>query len=135
MVGIIITGHGHFATGLGSGLQLVTGIKENVVLVDFEADHSTDVLNKNLNAAFDELKECDGVLVLADLAGGSPFKIAVERKCGCNDQKIEVIAGTNLPMLIEGAMMMSSFDCPSEMAESLIQTGKDYIARFESENP
>ena len=37
MVGILITGHGHFATGLGSSLQLITGITENVALVDFEA--------------------------------------------------------------------------------------------------
>ena len=76
MVGILITGHGHFATGLGSSLQLITGITENVALVDFEADHSTDTLKANLNKAMDSLKDCDGILVLSDLAGGSPFNNA-----------------------------------------------------------
>lgn len=131
MVGLVITGHGHFATGLGSSLKLITGNTENIEYVDFEADHSTDILTENLNKAFDNLKGCDGVLVLSDLAGGSPFKCAVECKFARPDQAIEVIAGSNLPMLIEGSMMMGAFDAPLELAESLIPTGKDYIVRFE----
>lgn len=133
MIGIVVTGHGHFATGLGSSLKLITGLTENIELVDFEADHTTEVLADNLNKAFDNLKECDGVLVLSDLAGGSPFKTAVECKYARPDQAIEVIAGTNLPMLVEGGMMMEGFDSPLEMAEDLIPTGKDYIIRFELE--
>ena len=131
MVGLLITGHGHFATGLGSSLRLITGNTENIEYVDFEADHSTETLAHNLNQAFDRLKNCDGVLVLSDLAGGSPFKTAVECKFARPDQPIEVIAGSNLPMLIEGSMSMAIYENPLEMAEALIPTGKDYIIRFE----
>ena len=131
MVGLLITGHGHFATGLGSSLRLITGNTENIEYVDFEADHSTETLAHNLNQAFDKLKDCDGVLVLSDLAGGSPFKTAVECKFARPEQKIEVIAGSNLPMLSEGSMSMGIYDNPLDMAEALIPTGKDYIIRFE----
>ena len=131
MVGLLITGHGHFATGLGSSLWLITGNTENIVYVDFEENHSTDTLTENLNKALDELKDCDGVLVLSDLAGGSPFKSAVECKVARPDQAIEVLAGSNLPMLIEGSMAMAAFDSPLDLAQSLIETGKDYIVRFE----
>ena len=131
MVGILITGHGHFATGLGSSLQLITGITENVALVDFEADHSTDTLKANLHKAMDSLNECDGILVLSDLAGGSPFNNASMCMAERPDQRIEVVAGTNLPMIIEGASMMGAYDDPLELAETLIPTGKDYIVRFE----
>ena len=127
----MITGHGHFATGLGSSLKLITGNTENIVYVDFEADHSTDTLTENINKGLDELKDCDGVLVLSDLAGGSPFKSAVECKVARPDQAIEVLAGSNLPMLIEGSMAMAAFDSPLDMAQSLIETGKEYIVRFE----
>ena len=133
MVGILVTGHGHYATGLGSSLKLITGLTENIELVDFEEGHSIEVLTDNLNKALDNLKECDGVLVLSDLAGGSPFKTAVECKYARPEQVVEVIAGTNLPMLIEGATMMDGFDNPLELAEELIPTGKDYIIRFELE--
>ena len=131
MVGLLITGHGHFATGLGSSLKLITGNTENIVYVDFEADHSTDTLTENINKGLDELKDCDGVLVLSDRAGGSPFKSAVECKVARPDQAIEVLAGSNLPMLIEGSMAMAAFDSPLDMAQSLIETGKEYIVRFE----
>lgn len=131
MVGLLITGDGHFATGLGSSLKLITGNTENIVYVDFEADHSTDTLTENINKGLDELKDCDGVLVLSDLAGGSPFKSAVECKVARPDQAIEVLAGSNLPMLIEGSMAMAAFDSPLDMAQSLIETGKEYIVRFE----
>ncbi len=131
MVGLLITGHGHFATGLGSSLRLITGNTENIVYVDFEENHSTDTLTENLSKALDELKDCDGVLVLSDLAGGSPFKSAVECKVARPDQAIEVLAGSNLPMLIEGSMAMAAFDSPLDLAQSLIETGKDYIVRFE----
>jgi PTS system N-acetylgalactosamine-specific IIA component len=133
MVGLLITGHGHFATGLGSSLKLITGNTENIAYVDFEEDHSTELLTENLNRAFDQLKGCDGVLVLSDLAGGSPFKCSVECKYARQAQAIEVVAGSNLPMLVEGSMMMGAFDSPLEMAESLIPTGKDYIIRFQLE--
>lgn len=131
MVGLLITGHGHFATGLGSSLRLITGNTENICYVDFEEDHSTDILTENINKALDELKGCDGVLVLSDLAGGSPFKSAVECKVARPDQAIEVVAGSNLPMLIEGSMAMAAYDAPLDFAESLMETGKDYIVRFE----
>lgn len=130
MVGLLITGHGRFATGMGSSLQLITGITENIALVDFEADHSTDILKKNLHKAFDSLKDCDGILVLSDLAGGSPFNNASICKAERPDQKIEVVAGTNLPMIVEGATMMVAFDDPAELADTLIDTGKEYIVRF-----
>ena len=131
MVGLMITGHGHFATGLGSSLKLITGNTENIVYVDFEEEHSTDILTANLNKGIEKLKNCAGILVLSDLAGGSPFKCAVECKFAHPDQNIEVIAGTNLPMLIEGSMTMGAFESPLDMAETLIPTGKDYIVRFE----
>lgn len=133
MIGLLITGHGRFAGGLGSALKLVTGNTEHIAYVEFEEEHSTETLTENLNKAFEELKDCDGVLVLADLAGGSPFKCAVECKFARQGQAIEVVAGANLPMLVEGSMMMGAFDSPLDLANALIQTGKDYIIRFELE--
>lgn len=133
MVGLLVTGHGHFATGLGSALQLIAGTADNLAFVDFEADHSTEILADNLNKALDSLKSCDGVLVLSDLAGGSPFKTAVECKFARPDQNIEVVAGTNLSMLVEGFVMMGAFESPLDMSDALITAGKNYIVRFELE--
>ena len=131
MLGLLVTGHGHFATGLNSSLELIAGAQPNVALVDFEADHSIEVLKDNLNKALDSLKEYDGVLVLSDLPGGSPFKTAVECKFERPDQAIEVIAGTNLPLLIASSTMTAVFDNPLDLAEAMMPEGKDSIIRFE----
>ena len=131
MLGLLVTGHGHFATGLNSSLELIAGAQANVALVDFEADHSIEVLKENLNKALDSLKEYDGVLVLSDLPGGSPFKTAVECKFERPDQAIEVIAGTNLPLLIASSTMTAVFDNPLDLAEAMMPEGKDSIIRFE----
>ena len=129
MLGLIVTGHGHFASGLTSSLELIAGDLQNYRAVDFEASDSVDDLRKKLEKAFDELKECQGILVCSDLAGGSPFKTAVE--VGFPRGNVEVVAGSNLPMLIEGSMSMGIYENPLDMAEALIPTGKDYIIRFE----
>ena len=131
MLGLLVTGHGHFATGLNSSLELIAGAQPNVALVDFEADHSIETLKENLTNALDSLKEYDGVLVLSDLPGGSPFKTAVELKFERPDQAIEVIAGTNLPLLIASSTMTAVFDSPLDLAEAMIPEGKDSIFRFE----
>lgn len=131
MLGLLVTGHGHFATGIGSSLELIGGKQPNVALVDFEADHSIEILKDNLAKALDSLKEYDGVLVLSDLPGGSPFKTAVELKFERPDQAIEVIAGTNLPLLIASSTMTSVFETPLDLAEAMIPEGKDSIVRFE----
>ena len=131
MLGLLVTGHGHFATGLNSSLELIAGAQPNVALVDFEADHSIEVLKDNLTKALDSLKEYDGVLVLSDLPGGSPFKTAVELKYERLDQPIEVISGTNLPLLVASATMTAVFENPLDLAEAMIPEGKDSIIRFE----
>lgn len=129
MIGLVVTGHAHFATGMQSSIELIAGAAENVKYVDFPGD-STEELKANQIQAMKELKDCDGVLVMADLVGGSPFNNAVESKMMCADQKIEVLAGANLGMLIEAVSNMEDYTDPAAFADELIETGKDCIARY-----
>ena len=39
---------------------------------------NTEQLSEKLIAAYNELGNCDGIIVLSDLPGGSPFRTAVE---------------------------------------------------------
>lgn len=131
MLGLLVTGHGRFATGLNSSLELIAGAQADIAFVDFEADHSVETLKENLTKALDSLKGYDGVLVLSDLPGGSPFKTAVELKFERPDQPIEVVSGTNLPLLIASATMTAAFKNPLDLADAMIPEGKDAMIRFE----
>ena len=102
------------------------------------AGRNGEVINEvaqKFNAAFDEFRTCDGVVVLSDLPGGSPFKTAVECKYARPDQKIEVIAGTNLPMIVTAVTMLDMEDDPRALAEELVDTGKDCMVIFELQAP
>lgn len=133
MVGLIVTGHGHFATGLTSSLDLIAGPQKNYVAVDFEQNHTTEDLEANLKAAFETLKDCDGIIVFSDLPGGSPFKVAVTVGLAYNN--VNVLAGTNLPMLCEIAMARGFIEDANSLTEMAINTGKDQVVKFEMKAP
>lgn len=133
MVGVVVTGHGNFATGLESSLKLIYGGSSHIKFVDFVEGESTDTLKANLNAAFDELKEDGNILVLSDLLGGSPFKMAVESKFERQDVTVEVVAGTSFALLLACATMIEMFDSARDLAEAAIVEGKDAMALFELE--
>ena len=114
MVGIILTGHGRFADGLTSSVDLIAGPQKDYVAVNFE--HEVDELTTDLNAAFDQLQDCDGVIVFTDLQGGSPFKTAVE--LSVSRKNVVVITRT------------MGFDLET-LAGMAINTGKDQVTRFD----
>lgn len=126
-VGIIVTGHGRFAEGITSSINLIAGPQENYAVVNFE--HEVDELESDLVSALQSLKDCSGVIIFTDLAGGSPYKTAAI--VAQNFENVEIIAGTNLPMLAEIVMARSFMDDASSLAEMAVNTGKDMISRFD----
>jgi PTS system N-acetylgalactosamine-specific IIA component len=131
MIGLVVTGHGLFAEGMRSSAKMIAGENELVKYVCFEEGMNTEQLSEKLVAAYNELGECDGIIVLSDLPGGSPFRTAVESAMTLPEKKIVVLSGTNLPMIITAATMASFSDDVEAMAEELMFEGKDNVVRFE----
>ena len=130
MIGLVVTGHGLFAEGMHSSANMIAGENELVKYVCFKEGMNTEQLSENLIAAYNELGACDGIIVLSDLPGGSPFRTAVESSMTLPDKKIIVLSGTNLPMIITAATMASFSDDAEAMAEELLFEGKDNVVRF-----
>lgn len=100
---IIITGHGKFASGLKTSLDLIVGDYEFVKTVDFTEEKSPERLKEEISLY---IKESDKkVYIFTDLVGGTPFKVSHELTLDYSN--IEVLCGTNLPMLVESTMMIS----------------------------
>ena len=130
MIGLVVTGHGHFADGLHTSAQMIAGESEYVRYVNFEEGMSIEQLADKLNAAYAELDACDGIVVLSDLPGGSPFKTAVECAVANPAKKIEVLAGTNLPMIVTAVSMLEDEEDATAFAEELLETGTEFMVRF-----
>ena len=72
---IIITGHGRFASGLKTSLDLIVGNFDFVKPVDFTEDKSPESLKEEINSF---IKSTDKkIYVFTDLVGGTPFENCV----------------------------------------------------------
>ena len=131
MVGMIVTGHGSFATGVTSGLRLLAGEPENYEAVDFLPEDSVDSLTEKLKAAAERLSGCSGILIFADLTGGSPFNVSIHMKLEGNGA-LEVIGGANLPSVLQGYMARMAEDDVSVLAMDVLAAGKEAMVRFEA---
>ena len=123
MVSILIIGHGNYATGALSATRLVAGAPENVYALDFEEGMSPEELKEKMSALLTSIPDKE-VLIMADLAGGTPFRTAVELKMTQTDKEVRVLAGANMPALMEAAFSSDSMNL-AELAADVLQTGKE----------
>ena len=92
MKGIIVTGHGNFASGIESTMKLIMGEQEKTVFIDFKEGMT------NIEKIVKELGE-KGVLIFTDILGGTPFNEAA--MISTKYDNIHVFAGLNMAMLFE----------------------------------
>ena len=129
MIGLVVTGHANFGSGMTSSVNLIAGEQEAYQYVDFLPTYSTEDLAAELNKALDALKGCEGVIIFTDLMGGTPFNTAAQ--LGRDRENVRILAGTNLPMLVEVVMSRKFMDDLDGLVDSLLQTGKEQVAKFE----
>lgn len=131
MIGIVITGHGSFATGVGSMISLVLGEQGNVRYVDFLESHTTEDISGALSEGIRSVDVGKGVVVMADLAGGTPFNTAVMLQSSLGDHTIRVIGGVNIPMVLQGIELAEDSGIEGIVAE-IIAGAVDGIVAFEA---
>lgn len=131
MIGIIVSGHGNFASGLTSGLKLLAGEPEDYEAVDFEAEDSIEDLTGKLKTAVKNLESCEAIVIFTDLTGGSPFNVASRLKMASEHAAVEVTGGTNLPVVLHGYMSRVMFSDAKELADASLKAGKEQMIRFQ----
>ena len=128
MIGLVVTGHANFASGMTSSVNLIAGEQEAYRYIDFLPTYSLEDLSRELTKAMDELKDCEGILVFADLMGGTPFKTAVE--VGFPRGNVNVLAGTNLPMLLEIVMSRKFIEDLEDLTQTALEVGAEGVACY-----
>lgn len=127
MIGVVLTGHGQFAPGLASSMDLIIGEQENFAVVAFTPELSPEELSARLLAAVGEAGG-DETLILCDLAGGTPFNETIKLLPQLGEH-VEVLAGVNLPVLMEACSDRDDATV-SELACQLQETGRNALSRF-----
>ena len=127
MIGLIVTGHANFGSGMTSSVNLIAGEQEAYRYVDFLPTYGTEELTEEIAKAMDELKDCEGIIIFTDLMGGSPFNVAAS----LGQENVRIVAGTNLPMLVEIVMSRKFMDDLDGLVESVLETGKEQVTKYE----
>ena len=97
MIGVVIATHGRLAEEALACAQDILGPLPRTRAVSISSALPLDAARASLASAIGEMDEGDGVLVLTDMLGGTPANLAL----GFLSDRVEVIAGFNLPVLLK----------------------------------
>ena len=97
MVGIVVATHGRLAEELLSTAEGIVGVLPQARAVSIGAGASMEEQRARLGEAIQAVDSGDGVLVLTDMFGGTPANLALTFL----DERIDVVTGVNLPMVLK----------------------------------
>jgi mannose PTS system EIIA component len=123
MIGMILVTHGKLAEEFVAAMQHVVGRQEAVRTVCIGPNDDMEARRAEIATAIEEVDAGGGVIILTDLFGGTPSNLAISLM---SRNKVEVIAGINLPMLIRLAKARGCM--PLEKAAIAARdAGRNYI--------
>jgi PTS system mannose-specific IIA component len=123
MVGLVVATHGRLAEELIATAVGIVGQIEQARAISVGADASMEDARARLGEAIEAVDSGDGVLVLTDMFGGTPANLALTFL----DDKIEVVTGVNLPMLVKLATARVEGMSPAAAAELVTAYGQKNI--------
>lgn len=130
MIGIVVSGHINFASGVQSAVGAIAGKQAQMKFIDFVETMSTDDLEAELRVAAAEVNTGEGVLFLTDIPGGSPSNRATAIMM--DTPLVEVIAGANLPMIANAAFERDDVEL-HELVEVVLEIGHSCIKDMRKE--
>lgn len=124
MIGLIIITHGDFGRQLVKAAQVILGEQKEVWAISLHEDDGLDTLSKKIGKILKKgNKQSEGKIIFVDMLGGTPANASLEF---VNDERVEIISGVNLPMLIAGINYRRSLPV-KELARLIRQKGEESI--------
>ncbi|HHV74588.1 MAG TPA: PTS sugar transporter subunit IIA [Thermoanaerobacterium sp.] len=123
---IILIGHGNYAKGMKSSIDLIAGINSHLFAIDFAENDSDITLKEKIHNVINEIID-QPILFVCDIAGGTPFKVAAGI-ANFNDN-MELVAGCNLSSLLEAIFQNDTLSL-DELAEFIVNASKNSTIRF-----
>jgi len=124
MIGLIVITHGDFGSQLVKAAQLILGEQKEVWALSLHERDGLDTLQGRIAEIVKEGSErSEGKIILVDMFGGTPANASLKF---LNEEKVEIISGVNLPMLIAGMNYRQSLPL-KELARLIRQKGEESI--------
>ncbi len=97
-IGVVIVTHYGLGKEFLQALRLIVPDAPTYQSVSIDPAQTVDEMRTSIARALKEADQGQGVLVLADMFGGTPSNISLSF---VEDHAVEVVTGLNLPMLIK----------------------------------
>ena len=107
MIGVVVVTHGQLANELVNAAEMIVGDLPQFTAVSIGWHDDVNDAREDISQAIDRVRGEEGVLLLTDMFGGTPSNIGMTF---LEKDRLEVITGVNLPMLIKLASLRRSSD-------------------------
>jgi len=105
MIGMIIITHGNLALELRAAMEHVIGLQKNTEIISINPDDDLEIKKEDIAKSIKKIDNNSGIIILTDMFGGTPSNLAITFLV---PEKIEIISGVNLPMLVKIAELRDS---------------------------
>jgi PTS system mannose-specific IIA component len=105
MIGVVVVTHGQLATELVNAAEMIVGDLPQFTAVSIGWHDEVNDAREDIAQAIARVRGEEGVLLLTDMFGGTPSNLGMTF---LETDRLEVITGVNLPMLIKLASVRRS---------------------------
>ena len=102
---ILILTHGELAAGFKDAAEVIFGDVKGITTIGLHSGESVEVFGEKIYKTLSDYDENESILILADLLSASPYNqsvLSVNKLAENRAENIRLIAGVNLPMVLEG---------------------------------
>ena len=123
MIGMVLVTHGRLADEFIAATEHVVGPQDSIRAISIGPEDDMEQRRNDIVKAVEDVDTGGGVILLADMFGGTPSNLAISLLDRAN---VEVIAGVNLPMMIKLAKIRQGGDLVETVAKAQ-ESGRKYI--------
>ena len=131
MIGVLAISHGKMAEGMVDAAHMFFGEDlPGVEALCFLSSDNPEDFDSKLKDAIARVNTGDGVIIFADLMGGTP----ANRSMYMLSEDVQVITGGNMTMMLEllGTRLADGTKVTKELVNQLVETGKTGIVNINS---
>ncbi len=123
MIGVVVVTHGQLATELVNAAEMIVGDLPQFTAVSIGWHDDVNDAREDIAQAIERVRGEEGVLLLTDMFGGTPSNLGMTF---LDKDRVEVITGVNLPMLIKLASLRKDSDLLA-VAQQMRDHGRNAI--------
>lgn len=124
---VLLLSHGKLAQEMKNTIEMILGKQDCLNYINLPYGKDISLYRHEIE---EKLSEAEDTLIFVDIFGGSPFMTSSKIYGALEDKsKIAIIAGMNLPMVIEVVSTIDQFKF-GELKEAAIKEGKKGIKDF-----